>query len=182
MVIEANLTSLMHVLSILAFRVEKLQEPSQVDDSYGLKAEGNTLSQDAEWIKVRLKLKQLPQKQKGKISSKLDLGKDTDKTMVGKAFMASPTSFPTKDLSEKTKTVTPNPKEVRKVRVRYNQTRWDVLSPPAHSYVMMPAGLGSRATPPYMESILFPQAQSASNSTSVDHVARWKRILIHYLF
>lgn len=78
--------------------MEKLHEPSQVDDSFGLEAEGKILSENIECIDVRPKRKQTPPKQIGKISYKLDLGKNTDRSMDENAFMAPSTSFSTKDL------------------------------------------------------------------------------------
>lgn len=58
-----------------AFRVEKLLEPSQVDDSSGLKVEGMTVSQDAEWIEDQPKPKQIQSKQTGITFSKMGLVK-----------------------------------------------------------------------------------------------------------
>lgn len=73
--------------------------------------------------RIRPKCKQIPPKQTCKKSSKMDLGKNTEKTMVENAFMASVESFPAKDMSEKMKGVAPDSKELQKVLVRSRQTQ-----------------------------------------------------------
>lgn len=101
-VVEANfIIHFMFNTNSVTFRVGKLQEPSQLDDSPGLKAEGKFVAQDAEWIEVRPKPKLIPSKQIGKNVSKMDFGKVTGKPLLEKTFTASPASFPAKDLLDK---------------------------------------------------------------------------------
>lgn len=44
----------------MVFQVEKVQEPSQVDNSYDFKVDGKLISQVADWIEVKPKRKQIP--------------------------------------------------------------------------------------------------------------------------
>lgn len=52
----------------MVFQVERVQEPSQVEEPHEFNVEGKIVFQEADWFKVKLKRKQLSSKQQNKLS------------------------------------------------------------------------------------------------------------------
>lgn len=107
MVVEIKIINSMFALLTLKyiFRVEKVQELSQVDDTYDFKVNGKTISQDAKWVEVKPKHKQILSKQQGRPSFEMDMGKNLGKLLVENDLMASPMNFSTKKSPERLKRV-----------------------------------------------------------------------------
>lgn len=162
MVVEANLINLIPFFLKCGFSSEKIARTISGKGLPWIEAEGQIISQDAEWLEANPNRKKIQPNQIGKSSPKLDLEKIWKKKFES-AFMASSASFLAKDTLKQMRIVAPYPRELRQVWVRSSQTRWDVLSPPVQPNVIMPAGLGSREASPNIDTILIRQGHLDSD-------------------